>query len=252
MRHKEENMSKTKKIRPFFLIYFFTFGISLFLIYASTEATLIYNDSNQEETQVPNSIENNPIDNRSESSNSNTEQLSDISTQAYADQQIALHNEQDSDVKNVISRGTTNRNAYYKENQIEKPITPTEAESDSQYDNDLDLLARLITAEAQGEPYEAQVAVGAVVMNRVESGVWAPTIEGVIYQNINGYYQFTPVVNGWINKPAQPESLQAAEAAMSGADPTNGAQFYYDDQSTNTWILSKPVSIQIGHMIYAY
>jgi len=118
--------------------------------------------------------------------------------------------------------------------------------------DEVDLLARLITAEAQGEPYEAQVAVGAVVINRVQSGVWANTIEAVIYQRINGYYQFTPVQNGWINKPAESESIKAAQAALSGADPTNGAQFYYDDKATNPWILAKPVSVQIGHMIYAF
>ena len=116
----------------------------------------------------------------------------------------------------------------------------------------MDLLARLITAEAQGEPYEAKVAVGAVVINRVQSGVWANTIEAVIYQRINGYYQFTPVQNGWINKPAESESIKAAQAALSGADPTNGAQFYYDDKATNAWILAKPVSVKIGHMIYAF
>ncbi|HYE68201.1 MAG TPA: cell wall hydrolase [Anaerovoracaceae bacterium] len=118
--------------------------------------------------------------------------------------------------------------------------------------DEVDLLARLITAEAQGEPYEAKVAVGAVVINRVQSGVWANTIEAVIYQRINGYYQFTPVQNGWINKPAESESIKAALAALSGADPTNGAQFYYDDKATNAWILAKPVSVQIGHMIYAF
>lgn len=128
----------------------------------------------------------------------------------------------------------------------------TSADASSKSSSELDLLARLITAEAQGEPYEAQVGVGAVVINRVQSGVWANSIEGVIYQNINGYYQFTPVVNGWINKPAQPESIKAAQAALNGADPTNGAQFYYDDKATNSWILSKPVSLKIGHMIFAF
>lgn len=133
-----------------------------------------------------------------------------------------------------------------------KAAAPAPAKAESGYEYNLDLLARLITAEAQGEPYEAKVAVGAVVMNRVESGQWAGTIKEVIYQNINGYYQFTPVQNGWINKPAEPESIKAAKAAMAGADPTNGAQFYYDDKVTNQWILAKPVSVRIGHMIYAF
>ncbi len=127
---------------------------------------------------------------------------------------------------------------------------PANANSGDSYK--LDLLARLITAEAQGEPYEAKVAVGAVVMNRVHSSSWPNTIKDVIYQNINGYYQFTPVENGWINKPAEPGSIQAAKAALNGADPTNGAEFYYDDTTTNEWILSKPVSIRIGRMIFAF
>ena len=132
---------------------------------------------------------------------------------------------------------------------VKATVPPAPASS---YEDDLDLLARLITAEAQGEPYDAQVAVGAVVMNRVKSSDWPNTIKEVIYQNINGYYQFTPVVNGWIDKPAEAESIKAAKAALSGADPTNGAQFYYDDKVTNTWILAKPVSAQFGHMIFAF
>ncbi|HWQ78682.1 MAG TPA: cell wall hydrolase [Anaerovoracaceae bacterium] len=117
---------------------------------------------------------------------------------------------------------------------------------------ELDLLARLITAEAQGEPFEAQVAVGSVVMNRVKSSDWPNSIESVIYQKIDEYYQFTPVENGWIDKPAEPEAIEAAKEAMNGSDPTNGAQFYYDDKCTNEWILAKPVSLRVGHMIFAY
>lgn len=126
------------------------------------------------------------------------------------------------------------------------------AKATSQYDSDVDVLARLIMAEAQAEPYDAKVAVGAVVINRVQSGQWAGSIKGVIYQKSGGYYQFTPVQNGWINKPADAECIKAAKAALSGADPTGGAQFYYDDSVTNEWILAKPVSTQIGHMTYAY
>ena len=116
---------------------------------------------------------------------------------------------------------------------------------------ELDLLARLIHAEAQGEPYTAKVAVGAVVINRVQSGQWANTIKGVIYQNFNGYYQFTPVVNGWIDKPADDDAVKAAKEALSGADPSNGAQFYYDNGTTNQWMLSKQVSTRIGNMVFA-
>jgi spore germination cell wall hydrolase CwlJ-like protein len=134
---------------------------------------------------------------------------------------------------------------------VSKPATDS-AETASKDSEDLDLLARLITAEAQGEPYKAQVAIGAVVLNRVKSSDWPDSIKAVIYQKIGGYYQFTPVVNGWIDKPAEAECIKAAKEALSGADPTNGAQFYYDDTTTNEWILAKPVSIQIGHMIFAF
>ena len=116
---------------------------------------------------------------------------------------------------------------------------------------DLDLLARLIMAETQSEPYQAKVAVGAVVINRVESGLFAGSIKDVIYQRINGYYQFTPVANGWINRPANAECINAAKDALSGADPTNGAIWYYDDSCTNQFMLSKKVAIKIGHMVFA-
>jgi spore germination cell wall hydrolase CwlJ-like protein len=135
---------------------------------------------------------------------------------------------------------------------VKAAAKPAPAKVQSSHASDLDVLARLIMAEAQAEPYEAKVAVGAVVINRVQSGQWAGTIKGVIYQKSGGYYQFTPVQNGWINKPADAECIRAAKAALSGADPTNGAQFYYDNSVTNEWILAKPVSTRIGHMTYAY
>ena len=70
---------------------------------------------------------------------------------------------------------------------------------------DFDLLARLITAEADGEPYAGKVAVGAVVLNRVRNPNFPNTIRGVIYQYEDGIYQFEPVLNGWINRPATPD-----------------------------------------------
>lgn len=133
------------------------------------------------------------------------------------------------------------------------PTSTTAPSTETAYSaSDLDLLSRLICAEAVGEPYDAKVAIGAVVMNRVESGLFADTIKGVIYQNINGYYQFTPVVNGWIDKPADADSIKAAKEALNGVDPTNGAIWYYDNTTTNQWIRSKPVAISIGNMIFAY
>ncbi|NYB75463.1 cell wall hydrolase [Sedimentibacter hydroxybenzoicus DSM 7310] len=118
--------------------------------------------------------------------------------------------------------------------------------------DELDLLSRLIMAETESQPYQAKVAVGAVVLNRVESGVFASTITEVINQKFGEYYQFSPVQNGWIKRSANEECIKAAKEALNGVDPTNGALFFYDDSTTNTWILSKPVSVKIGRMIYSY
>lgn len=138
--------------------------------------------------------------------------------------------------------------------KLNVPVKPsTTASTASSYSaSDLDLLARLITAEAQGEEYKAKVAVGAVVLNRVKSGSFKNTISGVIYEVIDGHYQFTPVLNGWINKPATADSIKAAKEALNGVDPTNGALFYFDNTATNKWLLSRPVSIRIDNMIFTY
>jgi len=117
---------------------------------------------------------------------------------------------------------------------------------------ELDLLARLITAEADSEPYSAKVAVGGVVVNRVEDSRFPNSITDVIYEKSYGYYQFTPVENGWINKPASQSSNQAAYEALNGSDPSNGSLFYFDDSSKNKWLWSKPIKARIGKMVYAY
>jgi len=117
---------------------------------------------------------------------------------------------------------------------------------------DLDLLARLITAEADNQPYTAKVAVGAVVVNRVKDSRFPNSISGVIYEKSYGYYQFTPVQNGMINKPASQEALKAAYDALNGVDPTNGALYFFDNTSTNKWLWSKPIALKAGVMVFAY
>jgi LysM repeat protein len=116
--------------------------------------------------------------------------------------------------------------------------------------SEVDLLARLIEAEASGESYQAKVAVGGVVVNRVQSKEWASTITDVIYQVSGGYYQFTPVKNGMIKKPASSDSIKAAWAALYGSDPSKGASFYFDDSSTNTWLWSKTQTAYIGRLVF--
>lgn len=117
---------------------------------------------------------------------------------------------------------------------------------------ELDLLARLIKAEAEGQPYTAKVSVGSVVVNRVQDSRFPKTITDVIYQKDAGYYQFSPVVNGMINNPATDEDRKAALEALRGADPTNGALYYFDDSTTNKWLWSKTVALRVDRMVFSY
>ncbi len=118
--------------------------------------------------------------------------------------------------------------------------------------SDVDLLARLITAEAGGEGYNAMVSVGAVVINRVKSPLFPSSISTVINERSYGYYQFTPVLNGMINKPASQTATDAAYAALKGSDPTRGALYFYDVTVKNTWLTSKAVATSVGKLTFAY
>ncbi len=114
--------------------------------------------------------------------------------------------------------------------------------------DEVDLLARLITAEADGESYLAKVAVGAVVLNRVKSPDFPDTIQEVIFEP----YQFEPVQNGFIYRPASAESLQAAKDALNGWDPTGGALYFFESWVPNRFLQSRPVSMVIGALTFAY
>lgn len=118
--------------------------------------------------------------------------------------------------------------------------------------SELDLLARLVRSEAENQPYDAQVAVAAVVLNRVRSDSFPNTISSVIYEKNYGYYQFTPVENGWINNAATTTSKNAALAALNGSDPSKGSLYYFDDSATNKWLWSKEIRARIGNMVYVY
>lgn len=120
-----------------------------------------------------------------------------------------------------------------------------EAASDSSSTSDLQLMARAINGEARGEPYEGQVAVGAVILNRVKSSQFPNTIAGVIYEK----GAFTAVCDGQINVPIKEDStvLKAARDAMNGWDPTGGAIYYFNPSTaTNKWIWSRPLIKTIG------
>lgn len=107
----------------------------------------------------------------------------------------------------------------------------------------IDLLARIISAEARGEPYKGQVAVGAVILNRIEHPSFPDTLSGVIYQN----GAFTAVVDGQFNQPVSASAYDAARDALNGWDPTGGAIYYYNPRKTsNSFMFSRPILTVIG------
>lgn len=115
--------------------------------------------------------------------------------------------------------------------------------SNSTNSNDLNLLARLIYGEARGEPYTGQVAVGAVVLNRVRNSSFPNTVSGVIYQR----GAFDVVSDGQINLTPNSTARKAAQDALNGWDPTYGAIYYFNPSTaTNKWIWSRPMTVTIG------
>jgi len=132
-----------------------------------------------------------------------------------------------------------------------KDVSPTAGDSGgSQTNNDTQLLARCVNGESRGEPYIGQVAVAAVILNRVGHPSFPNTISGVIYQP----QAFTAVSDGQINVPIDEASqvFQACREAMNGADPTGGAIYYYNPaKATNQWIYSREVLKTIGKHVFA-
>ena len=107
----------------------------------------------------------------------------------------------------------------------------------------LNLLSRLIYGEARGEPYSGQVAVAAVVLNRVRSSSFPNTVSGVIYQS----GAFDVVSDGQINLTPDSTAKKAAQDAINGWDPSYGALYYFNPSTaTNKWIWSRPMTVTIG------
>ena len=110
-------------------------------------------------------------------------------------------------------------------------------------DANIYLLARIISAEARGEPYTGQVAVGAVILNRIEHPSFPDTLAGFIYQD----GAFTAITDGQFNQPISDSAYRAARDALNGWDPTGGCIYYYNPAKTsNKFIWSRPVVITIG------
>lgn len=114
-------------------------------------------------------------------------------------------------------------------------------------DSEINLLAQLISAEARGEPYAGQVAVGAVVLNRVEHPSFPDSLSGVIYER----GAFSCLDDGQFYEPIASSAYSAARDAINGMDPSGGAIYYYNPvTATNKWIRSRPVIATIGKHIF--
>ena len=115
--------------------------------------------------------------------------------------------------------------------------------SSSNNSSNVNLLARVVYGEARGEPYTGQVAVAAVVLNRVKSSKFPNTISGVVYQN----GAFDAVADGQINMTPDATAKKAAQDALNGWDPSYGAIYYFNPSTaTNKWIWSRPLTVTIG------
>lgn len=130
----------------------------------------------------------------------------------------------------------------------EVPAEPTAAISQQEKD----LFARLVEAEAKGEPYEGKVAVATVVLNRVESPEFPDSVTEVIKEKTGKAYAFSPVQNGEINKPASEESIKAVEEALNREDTLNNSIYFYNPEiATDNWIRSRQAVETIGNHVFA-
>ncbi len=114
--------------------------------------------------------------------------------------------------------------------------------------DDIYLMARLIHAEARGEPFTGQVAVGAVLVNRLKSGIFPDSIERIIFSS----GEFCTVRDGQIYMTPDARAIRAARIAASGWDPTDGALYFYNPaKSTSRWIFTRDVITRIGNHLFA-
>ncbi|RKQ34324.1 LysM peptidoglycan-binding domain-containing protein [Oceanobacillus halophilus] len=134
-------------------------------------------------------------------------------------------------------------------------IATPKAEQPSEVNQeDLEWLAKMIYSEGRGESLEGQIAVGAVIMNRVKSPLFPNKVKDVLFEKSYGYYQFTPAETGAINSATpNAQNREAARRAMNGEDPTNGALFFYNPKKTSSaYLRSREVSTVIGGHVFAY
>lgn len=126
-------------------------------------------------------------------------------------------------------------------------ISSSSNSSTSSNNSNLYLISQVIYGEARGEPYEGQVAVGAVLLNRVSDSRFPNTVSGVVYQS----GAFTCVSDGQINLSPDSTAKKAAQDAVNGWDPTHGSVYYFNpNTATSSWIWSRPQTVRIGKHIF--
>ncbi|WP_335868888.1 cell wall hydrolase [Bacillus sp. 2205SS5-2] len=118
---------------------------------------------------------------------------------------------------------------------------------------DKELMAKLVHAEAKGEPYAGKVAVATVLLNRVDSAEFPNTVKGVIYErSAGGYYAFSPVKNGSINEQADAQDMKAVNEALAFRGQGRGSVYFYNPSTAkSTWIFSREVTVTIGNHRFA-
>ena len=125
---------------------------------------------------------------------------------------------------------------------------PSQTGTNGFSESDVYLLARTIYAEGRGEPYTGQVAIGAVIMNRIRSPKFPNTVSGVVYQK----HAFTAVSDGQINLTPNDTAMKAARDAINGWDPSGGALYYYNPAvATSSWIFDRQTITVIGRHVFA-
>ena len=139
---------------------------------------------------------------------------------------------------------TTNSKLYAGQNIVIPNSTVSAA--------DKELMARLVHAEAGGEPYAGKVAVATVILNRLKSPNFPNTIKGVVYQVESGHYAFTPVQDGRIKLPADADSRRAVNEAIAYSGKGQGSLYFYNPKTAKSkWIFSRHVTVTIGHHRFA-
>lgn len=151
----------------------------------------------------------------------------------------------------LVSDGVVGPNTWAALGITTTPYTvPAQAAGAGPNEHNVDLLARLIWAEAEAEPYEGKVAVAAVMLNRIRDSRFPNTLEGVVYE----VDAFESVGNGRIyEQPPTDEDYRAARDALNGWDPTYGAVFFWNPATaTSPWVWSRPITSQIGSHVFAH